>query len=331
MTKIRFTKATPAHRNFDADRARKTRRPYDEVLGEPSSASPLGSTYWKRVTRCPREFGLWQGGLRRLDPFSDPIVVGLLYHRALEHYYRTLQAGGSGDDAEVAAWHSVAPFAQEPGYTEPYQDVERILAAYFDLYRTIDPVKWKVVVVESTRAAPAGVLEWTGRFDLVVLEGEQLWGVEHKSTRLISEDLLSGYSMDLQIPGYTWLGQKVPFEGQPKLTGFIVNVATRDTRPRLERVRVVPSRYHMDAWEKSMRARQRLRDAYPSLGHPQFFGNCVGAPRYFSRCDYFDICHGRPEVPMSDILAEEEPLHGFVNVNRLTGKLPTNIDPDEVT
>ena len=66
----------------------KDRRPLDVVLGFPSGPSARGSTYWSRPLHCPFEHLLSNElGWRSTMP-SDPLDTGLLWHHALETYYR---------------------------------------------------------------------------------------------------------------------------------------------------------------------------------------------------------------------------------------------------
>jgi hypothetical protein len=110
----------------------------------------------------------------------------------------------------------------------------------------------------------------------------------------------------------------------PPLSGIIVNLLTKHATPRYERVEVCPSRYHLDAFESSMREWIKVRDeSFAPLGWPKALGNCTGASRYFSTCDYFDLCHGRPDVSLGQLLREELPF-GF---ERISGD---GLDPDEV-
>ncbi len=54
----------------------------------------------------------------------------------------------------------------------------------------------------------------------------------------------------------------------------------------------------------------RVEQVFAGLAWPKALGNCTGGARYFSTCDYFDLCHGRPlhGVPA---WAAEEPPFGF--------------------
>lgn len=331
---IRFTKSTPDSRKDKGAQARifADRRPYDQVLGTPTGASPRGSTYWKRVRRCPREHGLWEAGLRRDAPLNDHLVIGLLVHLGLEHYYRALQRGRPSEVGERDAFQSIDAFRQEPGYEEAYETTERLLSGYFELYRDNDVKDWEVLAVEDTLEAPAELgVEWSGRFDLIIKKRStgMCYGVEHKTTKMITEDLLGTYQMDIQIPGYCWLFQKaVALDALPPFGGFIVNILTKAKRPEYERVEVCPSRYHLAEFELSMKAWGVMKAAFPALAYPKTFGNCIGAPRYFSRCDYYDLCHGRPELSIAD-LQKGDPPAGFFRVQ----DDPTRVvlDPDEAT
>jgi hypothetical protein len=80
--------------------------------------------------------------------------------------------------------------------------------------------------------------------------------------------------------------------------------------PKVLRVEVCPSHQHRAAFEESMRQWAALETSFASLGWPKALGNCTGASRYFSQCDFFDVCHGRPEATVAQIAAEEPPF-GF--------------------
>lgn len=309
------------------------RRGYDEVLNLRdaggnlirSSSSPRGSTYWKRLRRCPREHALYHGGLRRAYPMSEHLTVGLLIHRALEHYYGWMQQWGhEGSGPEQAAWLSIKNFATEPGYEQTWQLVQKMLAGYFERYRDSD-AKWKIWAVEETVSYFDGTLEWTGRLDGLIERDGALFILEHKSAKAITGDLLSGYQMDMQMLGYVWLFKHVIDASKlPPLAGIIVNLLTKHATPRYERVEVCPSRYHLAEFEKSQREWIRVRDeSFSKLGWPKALGNCTGASRYFTTCDYFDLCHGQPDVPLERLLREELP-YGFTRIDI------DALDPDEV-
>lgn len=330
MTLIRFTQ--PNSKGVVPDR-----RSYDEVLDLRdesgnlirSSSSPRGSTYHKRLQRCAREHALYHGGLRRDFSLSEHLTVGLMVHRALEHFYGGRIVGAIGDhyrslddNDERRAWNSVINFATEEGYEETWKLVERMLNGYFERYRTSDR-NWKVWAVEETVSYYDAGFEWTGRYDGLIEKEGALWLLENKTAKAITEDLLSGYQMDMQMLGYVWLFKKViDVHRLPPFAGIIVNLLTKHVTPRYERVEVCPSRYHLAEFEDSMRRRIQLRGKLEELGWPKILGNCSGSARYFSRCDYFDICHGAPDVSLARLLREEPPM-GYVKIDL------DQLDPDE--
>jgi hypothetical protein len=291
------------------------RRPAQAVLGVlDAGASSAGSTFWKTMRRCPREHALRHvAGLRRASSGSEALTVGWLYHLALEAYYSSLLKDADGASDEAAAWAAIRALEREPGYEETYPEVERLLAGYFETYRRQDA--WKVLAVEETLSSEDEGLHYSARLDLVIEEAGRVWIVEHKTARAITPDLLSGYQLDMQILGQVWLfGRCVDLSTYPTLGGVIVNIATKTKVPKYERVRVYPSRAHLQAFEESMRAWSALVPAYQSLGWPKALGNCTGAARFFGQCDYFDLCHGRPEASLATV-ASEEPPFGFTRGN----------------
>lgn len=148
--------------------------------------------------------------------------------------------------------------------------------------------------------------------------------ITHNTARQITQDILSGYQMDPQMLGYVWLLKNVlDLSKLPPVAGIIVNILTKHATPKYERVEVCPSRYHLAEFEKTITQRLRLREQFKVLGWPKILGNCTGAARYFSTCDYFDLCHGRPEASAEQLLAEEPPF-GFTKIDL------DALDPDEV-
>jgi hypothetical protein len=299
--------------------ARRSLAQVDEAFAH--GASRAGSTMWKRARRCPREHALYQSGLRRSQA-KEALDFGILFHHALEVYYRTIQADqarldeagapwddayywGALDEAERAVWASLATFQGEPGYEETYERLETTLTHYFLTYRRRD--RWRVLAVEETLEYAVDFV-FTARLDLIVEDVDRtgLWIVEHKTTRAITDDLLSSYQLDLQILGQVFLVQQcvdtdalgVPFRG------VMVDIATKHKVPRFERVEVCPSRDHLANFAQSMRDWNVLFDVWRDLGWPQALGNCAGATRFFKTCPYYAVCHGRPAVSVDDLMAE---------------------------
>ncbi len=342
-------------------RYREDRRNPAELLGLEGGASARGNSFYKRVRLCPREHALAaEAGLRKGGDY-EALTQGLTFHLALETYYKAIQtwqasielndegtrnrlASRGADDnylfggiasAEKAAWKSIEPLRNEPGYTETYEDIERMLAHYFDTYRRQD--RWRIIAAEETLeyaddGQPAmkvrgptkhdgfvdrpakSPLTFTARLDLIVEDYERggMWIVEHKTSKVITDDLLEGYQLDQQTLGQVWLmHQCVDLSQYPMLKGMIVNITSKHKTPRFERPMVCPSKYHLAAFEESMRAWNRMLPMYEQLGWPKALGNCTGPARYWQRCNFFDVCHGRPEASVTD-LAREEPPFGFV-------------------
>lgn len=291
------------------------RRAWEDVLGLPaSSGSPTGSTFWKRMRRCPREHALYTVAKLRRTTRSEPLTVGALWHLGLETYYKARMQGCAIGEAEAQAMRGLAQLEAEPGYEETFPEVVRLLQAYFESYRHED-AGWRVVAVEETLQYVSPELRYSVRLDLLVEIDGGLWIVEHKTARAITADLLTGYQLDMQILGQVWCFQNcVDTAAYPPLRGVVVNIESKHKMPRFERVQVCPSRDHLEAFETSMRQWTQLEHVFASMQWPRALGNCTGGARYFSTCDYFDVCHGQPRAGVEQ-LAVEEPPYGFVRAD----------------
>lgn len=175
MTKIMLTKSSEPRPRVGL------RRGPAHVVGQEGapagSSSPTGSTFWKRVRRCPREHALYNYARLRGLTDDEALTVGFLFHHGLEVFYRTVwehqqQLVASGYDtrdpdpfflyganqkAQNAVWEALKPVSMEPGYFEPTGDarieptwtvVERCLASYFE--RWIERDRWRIIAVEET-------------------------------------------------------------------------------------------------------------------------------------------------------------------------------------
>ena len=306
------------------------RRRVEDVLGIENAASAFGNTYWKRLRGCPREHGLFHvAGVRRVGD-SEALSLGVLYHHALEVFYKHIQQHqsryepskyktdgflyGAIPDAERFAWKALEPFIKEEGYEETYPAVERMLASYFDCFRRQDP--WRIVAVEETLQYSDSGMSYSARLDLIVEDMARggLWIVEHKSARLITDELISGYQLDQQILGQVWLMQRcVDLTKYPPLRGVTISITTKTKQPKHERVEVLPSRYHLAEFERSLRSWYGIREDFETFGWPKALGNCAGPAHYFRKCDYFDLCHGQPEATEEDLTAADVDLpFGYV-------------------
>jgi hypothetical protein len=315
------------------------RRAAAEILGlKHAGASPRGATYWKRLRRCPREHAL--ANILRLVPIrdNDALTTGFLIHHGLEVYYRTLMGhqkaldaqGAPRDDeyffggiarAEEAAWNALDPISREPGYTESsgnaeptWNVVQRVLVNYFDRYRRQD--RWRILMVEETLQWTDPELSYSARLDLVIEDASkgEMWIVEHKTTRAITSNMLEGYALDMQVLGQIWLFRQCMLNPAGEtLRGVVVNILGKQKQPQFERIPTIVTDAHLQAFEASIRAWNRVEEVYAALGYPQAFGACAGADRGFQRCPYFDLCHTYPHAGIEAIAKLNPPPDGFVH------------------
>ena len=278
--------------------------------------SPAGSTFYKSLLACPREHALsYVVGLETEHP-SQPLTTGTLFHLCLERYYLALQKFGVGRPGrkvgQQRAYEVVDLLADEPGYGASAEELRALLDAYLTEYDRDEP--WEILAVEETVQYALGDFRYTTRLDLLVrdLQRGGVWIVEHKSARYLSADLLDNYQMDLQVLGQIWLVNEVlDLSKYGPFKGTLINIATKQSPPRLHRHEVLPSPGHLRAFEESMRRWVRMRQYAEHESWPQALGHCAGYARGYSRCQFYDLCHGHPEMTVADWKDAQPPL-GFV-------------------
>ena len=317
-----------ARTSAEREALRQTRRPVDAVLGITGGASSRGSTYYKALRTCPRAAALREAGLVRTGGGSESLDTGLLFHAGLEAFYGAVKLWqdtfAPGHFAtlspaetvparyEAEVWGRLNDFAAEPGYAATFSEVERLLGAYFESYRGLD--HWRILAVEETLEYAVGDLEFTARLDLVVYDyaTKGVWVIEHKTSKALTETLMSGYQLDFQTLGQCWLVDRcVDLDALGPFQGIVVNIVTKAKQPKIARVPVCPSRQHLVGFEQSLRMQTAVAAYARQLGAPRWIGNCSGPAQYFGACDYFDLCHGRPTDTLEETLAGDDPPFGF--------------------
>ena len=311
------TRADPAPR----------RRPTQVLKVVDLGASPYGSTFHKSLLACPREHGLSYVAKIKPEILADALTAGWLWHHCLELLYRTLQehqrvsnAKFDSDEFLFGGWkagiakafHAIDAFSDEPGYDDIEGDVRRMLIQYDEMYAGRD--RWVILAVEET-IIYEGEINYSTRLDLLIQDLDRdgaMFICEHKSARMVTSELLDNYQLDLQILGQVWLLKKcVDLKRYPRFAGVRINIATKHKTPQLVRVDVAPSDAHLKAFYDAQVQWGQLRKAMQAMGWPRSLGHCAGYARGYSRCQYFDLCHGQPATTVAQWAKGEAP-YGFV-------------------
>lgn len=300
--------------------------------------SPRGSTYWTRFLTCPREARLSE----ILAPFrtTQALSTGFAWHLALEMFYTAWLEKKSYAEAQEAGFAAIAPLKDtgEEGYTEMYELLGRMLTAYFRQYES-DFQHWMILAVEETLGV-SEPMEYTARLDLVILDKRTgaIWPVEHKSARALQASIIEGYQLNMQILGQAYLFEKCV---DTKAIGGVysgVNVSiTTKHKPtkknaeptQFQRVPVLPSPEHLQAFESSIIRWTYIREVYAAQGYPPDFSKCSGYARGYGRCPFFTLCYAKPNMDLDEIeqlalaaATEPEKLpFGFVPATALTRHL----------
>lgn len=307
------------------------RRRLAQVLGiQDTGASPFGSTYYKRLLACPREFALYSVAGLTPEVTGDALSTGWLFHHCLEAYYKTIQKHqlqskeprdtpgflwGGSKQGMALAYAAMEPFEREVGYEVVAADVRRMLDQYFEVYYERD--QWRILAAEET-ISYQGEFDYSTRLDLIIEDMERggMWIVEHKTAKMITSELLDNYQLDLQILGQVWLVKKcVDLTKYPRFAGVRTNIATKHKLPQLTRVDVSPSNDHLQAFYDAQVQWSALRPIMAKMGYPRSLGHCAGYARGYSRCAYFDLCHGQPRTTVAQWSQGDAP-YGFVREER---------------
>ncbi len=296
---------------------------YDRSLvGGPS---PRGSSYYKTLLSCPREFGLrFDAKLMPEDP-KEALTVGWLYHVCLQYYYEAIAEHqrntpnrpsdpewlwGGCNKGMSRGYKVVDLLRSTEGYGETADTLQRLLDGYFERYDRQD--RWRIVAIEETVYHHS--LDYSARLDLLIhdLDRAGLFLVEHKSARVITNDLIDNYQLDLQILGQVWLMLEcVDLSKYPTFMGVRVNIATKHkSGAQTVRLDVCPSPGHLRAFERSIVDYKRILPVMRKLGWPKYF-HCAGYSRGYSRCQFYDVCHGHPDRSVED-WKRGVPPDGFV-------------------
>lgn len=313
------------------NRATPQRRRPGEVLGFKDGPSARGATYYKSLLACPREHALsYEVGLEP-EHLKAALATGQLYHHCKEVYYRAIMEHqktygadpknlegpregylwGGAKEGMRQAYVVIEKLRAEPGYTETADELDRMLGGYFDRYHMKDP--WRIVAVEET-VEYTGAVRYSSRLDLVVedLDRHCLNIVEWKSAKFITDDLRDNYQMDFQVLGQVWLMRRcVDLSKYFPFKGVVVGIGTKQKTPQFDRVEVMPSDAHLRAFEESLVQWTQVREHMKFLEWPRALGHCSGYARGYSKCQYYDLCHGHPGMTVADWKQQPDPPLGY--------------------
>lgn len=292
--------------------------------------SPRGSTYYKTLLSCPREFGLrYEAGLAPEMP-TEALTVGWLFHVGLQFYYEEIRDhqkatpnrpsspewlwGGAGK-GQARAYELVEKLGSVEGYGETSATLQRCFDGYFGRYDKTD--RWRVIAIEET--VHHHTLEYSARLDLLIEDFERgaMYIVEHKTARAITADLIDNYQLDIQILGQLWLLKEcVDLKRYPKFGGARINIATKHKKgSHTQRLDVMPSPDHLAAFEESILQLRKIRPQMKALNWPKFW-HCSGYSRGYSQCQFYDLCHNYPSRDVTYWRKKKATPDGFVRLKQ---------------
>lgn len=173
---------------------------------------------------------------------SVPILIGSLFHEAIEAWHSTFLQRISEDEALADGLDAVVARAEKyfdhPGFvysakttaTEHYADAVDLATAMFEHYAMWAPGRWEILEVErpfrvnipmpKTGNHSRGVLK--GTMDAIVRYRDDIWVLEVKTAGSSSKGRAKELELDLQMSAYLWASRKLGYDtkGVLRLTAF---------------------------------------------------------------------------------------------------------------
>ena len=255
-----------------------------ERIGGPS---PWGNSKWSTFTQCPYKYYL--KFVKRIKPKAPKkaLEIGGLVHEMIGHYYDSVLAKRSEEEALDSAWELCNRAAQiTPEYAA---EARRLMTAWFGTYAQsgIASPKEQVIDVECL-AEVEKPFPYSTRID-AVLWRNGAYIHETKTASRMSSLLLDGYEMNSQFLGQMYLWDKTDLKKHyGPLKGFIVDLIVKTKEVQLDRINVKIDPKQLRRWEKNMKWIVAELSQCEAHGHwPQHMSNCT---MYAQRCSYFNYC-----------------------------------------
>lgn len=294
------------------------------LLGEPAKARPLFKTLPDGALHLEIDWSSFEGFLncQRIGKYRNvqgrialpksALVYGQAIHSALEHRYRhgftKSQPLYDSPDWKTPAinillknpfpageWRGVDVALQllnayEKQYShEPFE----IFHVEDNAYETSPAVELSFSVPLMSTELPGGTVHvsWTGVIDLIVIQNDEVWVVDHKTSSIQGPSVLTGFQLSQQMHGYKWAVEKLI--GKP-VAGVIINsLITRKpskngTPIDFERNWIPIRRDQTLEWEEDIK--NSVVEFLHCLETDTWRMNssyCVGK---FGKCQYHDVC-----------------------------------------
>lgn len=311
------------------------------------------NTTLEYITTCSRSAEYYILHRRIGAGSTAALVFGAAIHAALEWRYK--HVGAIADESTQAGMNVVLTdyFVKNPIKENDYRNLSlatQVVKGYLDKYNPDwtpamvngEPFVEKPFAFELCRLRVFGkevIVMWTGKIDLCVTEGRDLWVPDHKTTKFAGENEIEDKRMTPQWRGYclalykltgifptgaivnqirvrpptkaaleAQAGVATPTQGE-SLSDMLA--ASKKKRPRqpvepddFERHRFLLEHWMLDEWIEN--TTQHMKDFFRRCEEGFFpMAQAVHCRRTYGLCQYIDICK---QPPASRIASLHGPL-----------------------
>jgi hypothetical protein len=306
-------------------------KPFYEILPDGRMAFYIDATLVKDFNICEQRFFYRHirnlrskrlGG-KEVKPFS--MAIGGWWSDCMEEMYNQLGSNIALSAAQIQQIALVAWAANDidesakaqPDQFDKFGDLAGgvlMLQQYYDSQYAIDRSTWKVLGTETGFGYKNEVLIgetnkvvvwWVGKPDLLVIEGDRLLPVDHKTVTKIDGRTISKYKPGPQMPGYCFAVETIAksIGVERRVDRCVVNICAREKpsdkprdgkrKPRF--VRALPQYTKEEITEfrtQMLRVGERLRHCLMTQDWLWRDSACHNI--YMRPCEYLQVCSNTP-------------------------------------
>lgn len=255
--------------------------------------------------------GLFTGGVRRVSAgLQSALLFGGAVHKGLARHYKggTLEEAIGDTRVEAVKTQLDMCLDEKRTTSKAVQMVESYIHHETVMGKPLLPLELNGVrMVEENFALPFGTISsthfgiinvvWSGIIDLFVIDGNNLWIADHKTTSMMGEKFVDDKIRSNQVPGYVWVGRELTKFLDKSLDGAIINaLCHRSGGFEFKRFKLPYQQWKIDEWR--VQTLQRCQSIVEGIGD-LFAGGTISVNREacvtkYGKCPFFEICDTLP-------------------------------------
>ena len=192
---------------------------------------------WSKIqtfSQCPRKYAYKY--LDKKKSFGSNLALhqGNMIHLALAHHY--LPRLFSDSELDSSKWYSwsetIDLYAKKNEIEFEIDNMKQCVSDYIKYFQEEDK-EYKIIGVEQVLECEIDGFPYSGRIDLIVEKDGVVFGVDHKTSAIMSMDQIDAYTMSGQFVGYSYLLREQYGE---RFGGMILNQIQHTNKPTFKRI-----------------------------------------------------------------------------------------------